>query len=161
MSLRKKGLKKIIKNLGDKMSASKYKSKKIIIDGITFDSKDEADYYSYLLDQKERGLIKDFSLQEKFVLQPKFRKDGKAYREITYTVDFSVVQNDGQTVYIDVKGYTTQQGEMRKKMFDFQHPDKKLVWVSKSIKYGVDGWIEYKELQKKRREAKKLKEATA
>jgi len=139
---------------------SKYKAKKIEIDGITFDSKDEANYYLYLKDKKTKGEIRDFGLQQKFELIPKFEKDGKKYRAMTYTPDFVIFHNDGSEEYIDVKGFSTQQGEMRKKLFDYFYQDKKLVWVSRSLKHGdKDGWIEHKELEKKRREAKKVKEA--
>lgn len=93
---------------------SKYNNKKIVIDGIKFDSKDESEYYLYLKEKKENGEIKDFGLQQKFELQPKFKKDGKSYRAITYTVDFAIYKWNGEVVYIDVKGYSTQQGELRK-----------------------------------------------
>ncbi|HGH4592372.1 TPA: DUF1064 domain-containing protein [Clostridioides difficile] len=93
---------------------SKYNNKKIVIDGIKFDSKDESEYYLYLKEKKDNGEIKDFGLQQKFELQPKFKKDGKSYRAITYTVDFAIYKWNGEVVYIDVKGYSTQQGELRK-----------------------------------------------
>jgi len=64
--------------MGDIMS--KYKSKKIEIDSIKFDSKDEANYYLYLKDKKAKGEIRDFGLQQKFELIPKFEKGGKKYR---------------------------------------------------------------------------------
>ncbi len=135
---------------------SKYKNKKVEIDGIKFDSKDESQYYLYLKKQKEDGKIKDFGLQQKFELQPSFKKDGKTHRAITYTVDFAVYKWDGEVEYIDVKGMETQQGLLRKKLFDYKYPDLKLIWVAKSLKYGVDEWIEYSELKKKRKAAKKV-----
>jgi len=139
---------------------SKYKAKKIEIDGIEFDSKDESNYYLYLKDKKAKGEIRDFGLQQKFELIPKFEKDGKKYRAMTYTPDFVIFRNDGTEEYIDVKGFSTQQGEMRKKLFDYFYRDKKLTWISIKFKNGnEDGLIEYKELQKKRKEAKKAKKA--
>jgi len=135
---------------------SKYRAKKIVIDSVKFDSKHEAEYYLYLKKKRENGEIRDFGQQYKIELQPKFEKNGKKYRAITYTPDFAVYHNNGEVEYIDVKGYSTQQGELRKKLFDYRYPDKKLIWVSKSLKYGdKDGWIEHKELEKKRRESKK------
>lgn len=139
---------------------SKYNAKKIEIDGIEFDSKDESRFYLYLKDKKAKGEIRDFGLQQKFELIPKFEKDGKKYRAMTYTPDFVIFHNDGTEEYIDVKGFSTQQGEMRKKLFDYFYRDKKLTWISINFKYGnEDGLIEYKELQDKRKEAKKAKEA--
>jgi Protein of unknown function (DUF1064). len=134
---------------------SKYKAEKITVDGITFDSKDEALYYQYLLRQKAQGKIVNFEIQPKYTLIAAFKKMGKSYAKMTYTPDFLIYHLDGTQELIDVKGFSTQQGEMRKKLFDFFYPDIKLTWVARSLKFGVDGWIEYKELQKKRRESKK------
>lgn len=135
---------------------NKYKNKKVEVDGVKFDSKHEAEYYLYLKKLKKEGKIKDFGLQHKFELQPSFKKYGKTHRAITYTVDFAIYHNNGEVEYIDVKGMETQQGVMRKKMFDYLF-DEKLTWVQRSIKYGDEnGWIEYEELKKKRKIAKKV-----
>lgn len=140
---------------------SKYKSKKVIIDGIKFDSKDESLYYLYLKDLKEKGEIRDFGLQEKFVLQDSFMKDGKKHREITYTPDFAIYHLNGSIEYIDVKslGTATQQGELRRKMWDFRYRDKKLTWICRNIKHATIGnqWIIYEDLKKIYRENKKAK----
>ncbi|UPA31876.1 DUF1064 domain-containing protein [Terrisporobacter glycolicus] len=134
---------------------SKYKNKKVVVDGVKFDSKHEAEYYLYLKRLKEEGKIKDFGLQHKFELQPSFKKYGKTHRAITYTVDFAIYHNNGDVEYVDVKGMETQQGIMRKKMFDYLF-DEKLTWVQRSIKYGDEnGWINYDDLKKKRKLAKK------
>lgn len=134
---------------------SKYKNKKVVVDGVKFDSKHEAEYYLYLKRLKEEGRIKDFGLQHKFELQPSFKKYGKTHRAITYTVDFAIYHNNGDVEYVDVKGMETQQGIMRKKMFDYLF-DEKLTWVQRSIKYGDEnGWINYDDLKKKRKLAKK------
>lgn len=135
---------------------SKYNSEKINIDGITFDSKHEAKYYEYLKSMKAKGEILNFELQPTYILMPGFTKNGKKYREMTYTPDFIIYHVDGSEELIDVKGFSTQQGEMRKKLFDYKYPDLKLTWVARSLKFGDEhGWIEYSELQKKRRENKK------
>ncbi|UEL49712.1 DUF1064 domain-containing protein [Terrisporobacter hibernicus] len=74
---------------------------------------------------------------------------------MTYTVDFAIYHNNGDVEYVDVKGMETQQGIMRKKMFDYLF-DEKLTWVQRSIKYGDEnGWINYDDLKKKRKLAKK------
>jgi len=134
---------------------SKYKSEKITIDGITFDSKDEAKYYEYLKILKARGKIQNFELQPKFILIPSFKYKGKTERAATYTLDFLVYNFDGTETYIDVKGYSTQQGEFKFKLLKSQHPNMDFRWIARSLKYGKDGWIDYKELQKKRRENKR------
>ncbi|MFX0547931.1 DUF1064 domain-containing protein [Hathewaya histolytica] len=134
---------------------SKYGAKKIVIDGYTFDSKDEGKYYEYLKKLKAKGKILNFELQPKYELQPAFKKNGKAYRAITYAPDFLIYHLDDSEELIDVKGMSTQQGEMRRKMFDYKYPDLKLTWVARSLKYSSTGWIEYDQLNKIRRENKK------
>jgi hypothetical protein len=135
---------------------SKYGSKKITVDGITFDSKDEAIYYEDLKKKKAKGEILNFELQPTYELIPKFRKQGKLYRATTYTPDFLIYHLDGTEELIDVKGFSTQQGELRRKLFEFNFPDKKLTWVTRNLKHGDScGWIEYEELKKVRREQKK------
>ncbi len=138
---------------------AKYGNSKVNIDGISFDSKDEARYYEYLKRQREEGEILNFELQPKYELQPKFKSCGKNIRAITYSPDFDVYHTDGSFETVDIKGMSTQQGEMRRKMFLFRYPDIKLTWISRSLKYGnIDGeWIEYDELQKLRRKAKREK----
>ncbi len=134
---------------------SKYGSKEIVIDDIKFDSKDEGKYYEYLKKLKAQGKILNFELQPKYELQPGFKKNGKTYRAITYAPDFLVYHLDGTEELIDVKGMSTQQGEMRRKMFDYKYPDLKLTWVARSLKYSPTGWIGYDQLNKIRRENKK------
>ena len=135
---------------------SKYLSKKIVVDGITFDSKDESKYYEALKIRKSKGEIQNFELQPKFTLIEGFKKDGKTYRAITYTPDFTIYHNDGSVEYVDVKGMTTQQGELRIKLFNWKYRDKKLSIVARSIKYGDKyGFIDYYELQKIRRNNRK------
>lgn len=137
---------------------SKYKNKKVVVDGIEFDSEHESEYYLVLKKEKEQGKIKDFELQKKYVLQEGFKKYGKSYRPITYTVDFVIHHLNGEIECVDVKGMETQQGIMRRKMFDFLYPHLKLTWVQKNLKHGDEnGWIEYDELKKKRAAAKKEK----
>ncbi|EPY6430842.1 DUF1064 domain-containing protein [Clostridium sporogenes] len=139
------------------MNRSKYGAKKIVIDGITFDSKDEGRYYLYLKELKAKDKILNFERQPKYELQPSFKKYGKTHRAITYAPDFLIYHLDGSEELIDVKGTETQQGNMRRKMFDYKYPDSKLTWISRSLQYSSTGWIEYDELKKIRRENKKCK----
>lgn len=137
--------------------AGRYFATKKEIDGITFDSTDESKYYVYLKMKKAAHVIKDFSLQPKYELLPAFKKDGKSYQKITYSPDFLVTNLDDSIELIDVKGFTTQQGELRRKMFNYKYPDITLTWVGMSIKFGDEnGIIEWGLLKKKRAAAKKL-----
>lgn len=100
----------------EKPTMSKYKNKKVVIDNILFDSKKEANYYTKLKILKDAGKITDLELQKKFVLQDKFKLNGKTYRAITYVADFVYKDDKGMHV-VDTKGYRTQVYKIKKKLF--------------------------------------------
>lgn len=126
---------------------NKYKAKKVIFKGIKFDSEMEANYYMHLLTKYRE---QDIEIQPKFTLIPSFRDNkNQLIRAITYTADFRV----GKEV-IDIKGMSTQQGEMRIKMFKRFYPDYELKVLTKAPKYTGLEWIELKELKKIRKERK-------
>ena len=102
---------------------SKYNNQKTMVDGIEFDSKKEADYYIHLKLLKKAGEIKDIGLQQRFVLQPGFKKNGVKYQPITYIADFVITNNDGTTEVVDVKGVETQVFKIKKKLFEYMYPD--------------------------------------
>ena len=136
------------------MKLSKYKSKKVTIDNITFDSKMEGQYYLHLNELKSKGEIKDFTLQPEFILQPKFEKDGKKYLPIKYKADFKVIHNDNKVEIVDIKGFTTTDFKLKNKMFNyhFEHPLSLLTYSK------IDGgWIEVSDLKKARAQRKKDK----
>ena len=131
---------------------TKYNNKKTTIDDIVFDSKNEALYYEALKDMKINGLIKDFELQPKFILQEGFEKDEKKYRPIKYTADFRVLTNNDYSYIVDVKGMLTTEFKIKMKLFNYKYPDIELRLISRSIKYGDEyGFIDYYELQKLRK----------
>ena len=132
---------------------NKYRNKKVEINGITFDSKAEGEFYNFLLGFKETGDIKDIILQEKLILQEGFKKHNKTFRPITYTVDFTVKTKNDEMIRFDVKGMETQQGNLKRKMYEYKY-DEPLIWIAKSKKWGTDAWIEYDRLKKLRRENK-------
>lgn len=100
----------------EKPTMSKYKNKKVVVDNILFDSKKEANYYTKLKILKDAGKISGLRLQEKFVLQPSFKLNGKTYRAITYVADFVYKDDKGMHV-VDTKGYRTQVYKIKKKLF--------------------------------------------
>lgn len=82
----------------------KFNNKKIIIEGIVFDSKLEAKRYKELKFLEQKGLIRDLQLQKKYLLQPKYRKNNRTIREITYRADFSYFSiKDNKYIIEDVK----------------------------------------------------------
>lgn len=86
---------------------SKYKAKKTKIDGHTFDSLKEAEYYKELDLLLKSGEIKWFCLQPIFILS-----EGVEYR-----ADFIVCDKKENTHIIDVKGFKTQVYKIKKKLF--------------------------------------------
>lgn len=135
---------------------TKYNNKKTIVDDITFDSKDESLYYQALKDMKNKGLIKDFELQPKFLLQEAFVKNDKKYRPITYIADFRVINNDDSFYIVDIKGMLTTEFKIKMKLFNYKYPDIELKLISRSVKWGNEyGFIDYDELQKIRKQNKK------
>jgi hypothetical protein len=108
---------------------NKYHNKKVVVDGITFDSKSEAQRYEELKLLKKAGEIESFVIQPEFELQPSFKKDGQKYRAIKYRADFEVLYKDGTVEIEDVKGMETQLFKLKAKMFDYKYPDKKLIVI--------------------------------
>lgn len=96
---------------------NKYRNIKTEIDGITFDSRKEAEYYSDLKMQEKAGLISELELQPHFLLQDKFRYEGKTMRKIEYIADFKYIDEEGVTTVVDVKGQKTDVYKLKKKLF--------------------------------------------
>ena len=137
---------------------NKYNNKKTVIDDITFDSRDEALYYQSLKDMKANGLIKDFELQPKFILQESFIKDNKKYRPIHYIADFRVINNDGSAYIVDIKGILTTEFKIKMKLFNYKYPDIELRLLCKSLKFGDEyGFINYYKLQEIRKQNRSVK----
>ena len=105
------------------MVYSKYRAKKTVADGITFDSQKEADFYCELKMLRMAGEVIDFERQVTFELQPKFKHSGKTERAIKYIADFVVKYKDGRTVVVDVKGDKTDVYRIKRKMLLYKHPD--------------------------------------
>ena len=107
------------------MIKRKYKNKKVVIDGITFDSKKEAGRYKELKTLERAGIIQKLQRQVKYVLVPaQYERTDEVYtkgkdkgkpkkgrlieRECAYYADFVYMQN-GNTIVEDVKGYRNGQ----------------------------------------------------
>ena len=107
---------------------TKYKNKKVVIDGYKFDSKKEAIRYEQLKLLKKARLIKNLELQKTFELQPSFKKNGKTYRKITYKADFYYYDNQLKKYVVeDTKGFRTETYKIKKKMFEYVYPELELL----------------------------------
>lgn len=95
---------------------SKYHARKTTVDGITFDSKREADRYLVLKGMEDDGVIEDLRRQVRYELVPAFDVDGTHYRPVYYVADFAYVE-DGKEIVEDVKGMRTDVYKLKSKLF--------------------------------------------
>lgn len=87
---------------------SKYRARKMEIDGIKFDSKREGARFMELRSLERAGAISDLRRQVKFELIPNQRgADGKVIeRAVSYYADYTYIVNiTGELVVEDAKGY--------------------------------------------------------
>lgn len=119
---------------------SKYGAKKTVFDGITFDSKREAERYRALVLLQSVGEITDLKLQVPFELLPaQYAETGVTYkrgekagqqkmkcieRSLTYIADFVYTRtSDGKTVVEDVKGMKTKEYIIKRKLFRWMYSE--------------------------------------
>ena len=111
---------------------TKYHSKKVIRDGITFDSVKEYKRYCDLLLLERAGSISDLKRQVEYVLIPAQREPdtvgvrggiikGKVIEQkCSYVADFVYTEN-GKTVVEDTKGFRTKDYILKRKMMLYFH----------------------------------------
>ena len=118
-----------------KQKKSKYRSKKKIVDGITFHSEKEADRYGELKLLLKAGEISDLELQKEFILIPSQREpstfnskgkeiEGKVIeRKCSYYADFCYKDKNGNFVVEDTKGgdFRTTDYIIKRKLMLFVH----------------------------------------
>ena len=112
------------------ISRSKYHAKKVTHNGITYDSKKEANRHAELLLLERGGAISELQRQVKFTLLPahyenyaRYGKDGKPLKDgqrcveraVFYVADF-VYRQDGALIVEDVKGIRTKEYILKRKM---------------------------------------------
>lgn len=119
-------------------SRSKYRAKKVTVDGITFDSQKEARRFRELSLLERAGKITELQRQVKFELIPSQKVDGKVVeRACTYMADFvyqvplhkqytndegHLVFADGwETIVEDTKGFKTKDYIIKRKLMLWVH----------------------------------------
>lgn len=119
------------------MIKRKYNNKKIIVDGIKFDSKKEALRYKELKMLEKAGIISNLQRQVKYVLIPaqyeptssvyvkgnnkgKPKKGKLIERECAYYADFVYTENS-KTVVEDTKGVKTPEYIIKRKLMLYVH----------------------------------------
>lgn len=112
---------------------SKYKSKKVTVDGETYDSSEEYRRFCELRLLQRAGKIKDLQRQVKYVLIPTQRepdtigvrggvKQGKVIeQECAYYADFVYVNDKGETIVEDTKGCRTKEYIIKRKLMLYVH----------------------------------------
>lgn len=100
------------------LNTNKYRAKKVMLDGIVFDSRKEAQRYIVLNSFQKEGLIRNLELQKKFVLIDKqVGPNGKVLeRECSYRADFCYTDKDGNFVVEDTKGVRTPEYRIKRKL---------------------------------------------
>ena len=126
MIIRGEEARKLLAELGmlDDTKPNKYRNKKIIIDGIKFDSEKEANRYAQLRILLRAGEISELELQKNFVLIPTQRgADGKVIeRAVKYIADFYYRDNRrNRYVVEDTKGVRTDDYVIKRKLMLYIH----------------------------------------
>lgn len=108
--------------------SNKYNNRKIVVDGIVFDSAKEARRYSELLVLLKAGEISDLKRQVKYTLIPPQRepdtvgprggvRPGKLIEhEVSYVADFVYKDKDGNEIVEDTKGFRTKDYVIKRKL---------------------------------------------
>ena len=120
-------------------NGTKYNATKCVVDGITFDSKHEANRYCELRLLQKGGAISDLQLQVEFVLIPnqyvtekRYGKNGQPLkdkqvlleRKCSYIADFCYIDNaTGEQVVEDTKSPITRTPEyiIKRKLMLFRY----------------------------------------
>lgn len=141
-----------------------YNRKVTTHDGIGFRSREEIHFYEYLKSELAKGNIKAFEYEpESFVVMEPCSFMGKKVHSITYTPDFIVYDNEGNTIYYEIKGHLTEQAHLKVKLFkkwlSENEPNSKYYMLARNLKRATIAgeFIEYEELQKQKRQEAKNK----
>lgn len=120
---------------------SKYGARKTVVDGITFDSKKEANRYLELKLLERAGEICNLRLQVPFELIPaQYEETGEVYtkgankgkpkrgkcieKAVNYIADFVYYNSDATVRTVeDVKGMRTPAYIIKRKLFRWRYPD--------------------------------------
>lgn len=137
------------------MKRPKYRNKKTEVNGITFDSRAEADYYEMLQGMVQCKEIASFTVQPKYELQPPCVRWGKKMLPIVYKADFEIVHLDGSLEVVDVKGMPTETALLKFKLFQYRYPDLRLTLLQKRGGAFVEMQAYQKQRRAEKRQAKK------
>ena len=103
----------------------KYGAKRTTIEGITFDSIGESQYYQELKLQESLKLIKFIELQPKVYLTD---------ARILYKPDF-LIEEMGKLIYVDFKGMSTPSFNIKARLWKHYGPGKLRIVIKKGKKF--------------------------
>lgn len=126
----------------------KYNAKKVVIDGISFDSIVESEYYTEVIKPGiETGEILKVDFHPKYVLVPKYvaHINGKErkFQQMTYSADFRIFYADGTEKVIDIKGMIPAEFNIKCKLFLYLYDDVDF-YIIRSAKKSKGKTIEWK-----------------
>lgn len=97
----------------------KYNNRKVKLDGYTFDSEREVEYYVVI---KGDPTVSNVVVHPRFELTPKFTNaDGVKRRAMHYFADFLVTYKDGTEKVVDVKGVETPVFKIKRLLFELKY----------------------------------------
>lgn len=131
---------------------AKFFNQKTVVDGITFDSKMESEYYKHLKQMKAEGFVKEIELQPRYLLIPSYQKKGKTVRKMEYIADFLITYKDGFQLVVDVKGMLTDSFKLKQKLFDYLYPKIELRLITEHN----GKWINLNDKPKRKKTLKKV-----
>lgn len=102
---------------------NKYRNRRVVIDGQKFDSVREAKRWKQLTVLERAGVINSLKRQVRFPLMVNDKL------VCTYIADFTYVDESGQKVIEDSKGYATQLFRTKAKLFAALHPGLQITTV--------------------------------
>lgn len=117
---------------GDQGGRTKFNvaKKRVVLDGITFDSRAEAARYNQLRMLEQSNEISQLTVHPEFVLVDAFTHPRQgAIKQIAYRPDFVYRNRSGELVVEDVKGFRTPDFDIKRKLFLNRYRDHDLVLV--------------------------------
>ncbi len=122
LNLTKKQLRALGISIPESEKPNKYRSKACKIDGITFQSTAEANYYYKLKMLVKAKKIAGFCRQPRFVIT----EGDNNTRCVEYVADFIEFHNDGTYRIVDVKGIQTPAFKLKMKSLHEKYPTIKI-----------------------------------
>lgn len=91
---------------------SKYRNRRVTVDGFNFPSVVEADFYKKLCNDRKEGVVSFFLMQVRIPLNL------TGFPKKCYVLDFLVFYPDGRYEFIEIKGKETEKFKLQKAMFE-------------------------------------------